>query len=73
VAALRENGLGDDLGLPPSDRLVDALVAWGGREKMGAHARALFEAGADQVAIVPLAPDGSVGSLAAVEALAPPW
>jgi hypothetical protein len=33
----------------------------------------MVDAGADQVALVPLAPDGSVGSLATVEALAPPW
>lgn len=74
VAALREHGFGDDdLGSPPSDRLVDALVAWGTHDAIAARARAVFDAGADQVAMVPLAADGTVGSIDTVEALAPPW
>lgn len=74
VAALRDHGFGDDdLGSPASDRLVDALVARGSRRDVLARAAEMADAGADQVALVPLAPDGSVGSLAAVEALAPPW
>ncbi|HEY3522728.1 MAG TPA: LLM class flavin-dependent oxidoreductase [Candidatus Limnocylindrales bacterium] len=74
VAALREYGFGDeDLGPTPSDRLVNALVATGDRAVAISRIRAFFEAGADQVAIVPLRADGTPGSLDAVEALAPPW
>jgi probable F420-dependent oxidoreductase len=74
VAALRELGYGDeDLGQPPSSRLVEAVVVGGARAQIVGRIRAMLDAGADEVAIVPLAPDGSVGSLAAVEALAPPW
>ena len=60
----------DDWEPPGSDRLVDAMVSVGS----AAHAReriaALHEAGADHVAILPLAPDGSTEHFATLEALA---
>jgi probable F420-dependent oxidoreductase len=74
VASLR--GLGfddDDLGEIPSDRLVDALVAWGDAAAVRRRLQELIAAGADQVAVVPLRPDGTVGSAAGFEAVAPPW
>jgi probable F420-dependent oxidoreductase len=74
VAALRDNGFAEaEMGPQPSDRLVDALVASGDRSSIVSRIHDFLDAGADQVAIVPLAPDGSVGSIAAVETLAPPW
>jgi len=74
VAALREHGFGDeDLSATPSERLVDALVATGDRDAVVDRIRAFLDAGADQVAIVPLRPDGTPGSLDTVETLAPPW
>jgi hypothetical protein len=55
---------------PGSDRLVDAMVAWG--EALALHTRIaeLVEAGADHVAIIPLAADGTTENLAVLEALA---
>ncbi|HEY8216565.1 MAG TPA: LLM class F420-dependent oxidoreductase [Acidimicrobiia bacterium] len=41
----------DDLGAPPSDRLVDAVVAWGDVETVAARVRAHHDAGADHVAV----------------------
>jgi probable F420-dependent oxidoreductase len=41
----------DDLGDPPSDRLVDALVAWGTVDDIAARVQAHHDAGADHVAV----------------------
>ena len=54
-----------------SDRLIDRLVAWGDlariRERIGAH----LDAGATQVVVSPLNPDGSEPPWTLLEALAP--
>ncbi|HEY7452025.1 MAG TPA: TIGR03620 family F420-dependent LLM class oxidoreductase [Candidatus Limnocylindria bacterium] len=55
---------------PGSDRLVDAMVAWGDAEALHARVGELVAAGADHVAIIPLAPDGTTENLEALEALA---
>jgi probable F420-dependent oxidoreductase len=74
LANLREHGYDEsDLTPPGSDRLVDELVAWGGPAEIRAKARRLHEAGADHVAIIPLFPDGRIGALETLLALAPPW
>lgn len=74
LANLRECGFQDaDLARPGSDRLVDALVAWGDPPTIRARLRALLDAGADHVAIVPLTADGLMADARTVEALAPPW
>src|SRR3990172_2993715 len=44
---------------PGSDRLVDAMVAQGDAGALRARADELFAAGADHVAVIGLAPDGS--------------
>jgi len=44
-----------------SDRLVDALVAWGDEEKIAARIRAHHDAGADHVCIQAFRPDGQPG------------
>lgn len=55
-----------------SDRLVDALVAWGDEETLRARVKAHHDAGADHVCIQALRPDGEPGpDLRALEALAP--
>ena len=41
-----------------SDRLVDAIVAWGSERQIEDRIRAHFDAGADHVCIQPLDPDG---------------
>jgi len=41
-----------------SDRLVDALVAWGDEDAIRARVQAHYDAGADHVCIQPLDPDG---------------
>lgn len=59
----------DDWELPGSDRLVDAMVAVGDVEMARERIAALVDAGADHVAIVPLAPDGTTESAETLEAL----
>jgi probable F420-dependent oxidoreductase len=55
---------------PGSDALVDAMVAWGDVEQLHARVAQLVDAGADHVAIIPLAADGSTENLALLEAMA---
>ena len=55
---------------PGSDRLVDEMVAWGDADAIRARVAALVDAGADHVAIIPLAPDGVSEHLPVLEALA---
>ncbi len=55
-----------------SERLVDAIVAWGDEKAIAARVKAHFDAGADHVCIQPLRPDGKPGAdPRALEALAP--
>ncbi len=55
-----------------SDRLVDAIVAWGTADQIRARIAAHHQAGANHVCILPLHADGSpVPDEAATEALAP--
>jgi probable F420-dependent oxidoreductase len=57
---LRRLGFGDeDLSNGGSDRLVDAIVAWGSVEDVAARIHEHLDAGADHVAIQPL--DGKRG------------
>ena len=53
-----------------SDRLVDAIVAWGDEETIAARVREHHDAGADHVAIQADA-DDAASSLAQLERLAP--
>jgi probable F420-dependent oxidoreductase len=55
---------------PGSDRLVDAMVAWGDAEALHARIGELVEAGADHVAVIPLSPDGVTENVQVLEALA---
>jgi probable F420-dependent oxidoreductase len=59
-----------DLAGAGSDRLVDALVAWGDADGVRLRIAGYQAAGADHVAIIPLAPDGRHASLPVLEALA---
>jgi probable F420-dependent oxidoreductase len=71
VNNLRELGFGDeDVAGSGSDRLVDAIVAWGDADAIAARVRAHHEAGADHVCIQPLA-DDLVGQLDQLRKLAP--
>jgi probable F420-dependent oxidoreductase len=55
-----------------SDRLVDAIVAWGDDDAIAARIRAHHDAGADHVCIQPFRPDGGPGpDLALLETFAP--
>jgi probable F420-dependent oxidoreductase len=55
---LRRLGFGDDdLAGGGSDRLVDAVVAWGSVDDVAARVQAHFDAGADHVSIQALGPD----------------
>lgn len=55
---------------PGSDRLVDAMVAWGDPEALRARLGETFAAGADHVALVPVTPGGDTVDLPVLEALA---
>ena len=55
-----------------SDRVVDAIVAWGDDDAIRARVQEHWDAGADHVCIQPLRTDGNPGpDLALLEALAP--
>jgi probable F420-dependent oxidoreductase len=59
---LRNFGFGDeDFTNIASDRLVDALVAWGDEAQIRRRIQDHFDAGADHVCIQPLRPDGQAG------------
>ena len=70
---LRELGFADaDFADGGSDRLVDAIVAWGDEKAIAARIQAHHDAGADHVCIQPFRPDGQPGpDLRVLEALAP--
>jgi probable F420-dependent oxidoreductase len=61
----------DDWEAPGSDRLLEAMVAIGEVETARARIAELHAAGADHVALIPLAPDGTTEHLRTLEALAP--
>ena len=56
---------------PGSDRLVEAMVAVGDAAQAAARIAELRDAGADHVALIPLAPDGTTEHLPTLEELAP--
>ena len=53
-----------------SDRLVDALVAWGPAETIRARAEAFRSAGAEHLVLIPISAAGVVSDAGALEALA---
>ena len=62
----------DDFANGGSDRLVDAIVAWGDEKAIAARIQAHYDAGADHVCIQPFRADGVPGpDLRILEALAP--
>lgn len=62
----------DEIANGGSDRLVDAIVAWGTEEKIRERIAAHYKAGATHVCILPINPDGSiVPDERTLEALAP--
>jgi probable F420-dependent oxidoreductase len=67
----REDGFGDaDLADGGSDRLVDALIAWGDPDAIADRIRSHLEAGADHVAVQPVTADVD-RALGELRALAP--
>ncbi|HEX5396455.1 MAG TPA: TIGR03620 family F420-dependent LLM class oxidoreductase [Candidatus Limnocylindria bacterium] len=55
---------------PGSDRLVDAMVAWGTVESVRERIAEMLAAGADHIAIIPLNAEGRTEHLPTLEALA---
>jgi len=55
-----------------SDKLVDAIVAWGDEDAIRARLQAHWDAGADHVCIQPFRPDGEMGPDEALLALLAP-
>jgi probable F420-dependent oxidoreductase len=71
-ASLAEQGFEPPDWEPPyADRLLDAIVAWGSASALAERIAAMRAAGADHVAIIPVAPDGQTEHLPVLEALAP--
>lgn len=70
---LREYGFTDeDFANGGSDRVVDAIVAWGDEAAIRARIKAHHDAGATHVCIQPFRPDGETGAdLRVLELLAP--
>jgi probable F420-dependent oxidoreductase len=69
---LRRLGWSDeDLEPPGSDKLVDAIVAWGDEDAIVARVRDHLERGADHVAVQVLDPDASALPMPQWRALAP--
>jgi alkanesulfonate monooxygenase SsuD/methylene tetrahydromethanopterin reductase-like flavin-dependent oxidoreductase (luciferase family) len=65
-------GFGPEDWEPPySDRLVDAVVAWGSPRQVRARIAEFHAAGADHVAILPTSADGTNEHVPVLEALAP--
>ena len=60
----------EDWEKPGSDRLVDAMVAWGPADDLAASVAEFHAEGADHVAVIPLGPDGTGEHLPVLEALA---
>ena len=60
----------EDWEAPGSDRLLDAMVAIGDVGEVRGRIDGLMAAGADHVAIIPIAPDGTTEQLSTLEALA---
>jgi probable F420-dependent oxidoreductase len=72
VNNLRELGYGDDdFADCGSDRLVDAIIAWGTPEQIAGRIQEHLDAGADHVAIQPLTGDSADLGLDQLERLAP--
>jgi probable F420-dependent oxidoreductase len=70
-ACWTEQGFGEaDWQKPGSDRLVDAMVAQGDVEALRTRVAEFVAAGADHVAVIPVAPDGTTEHLPVLEALA---
>ena len=61
----------DEARTPPSDRLVDALVATGDEVALRARLEEMLTAGADHVALIPIAPNGTHPDPAVIRACAP--
>jgi probable F420-dependent oxidoreductase len=55
----RQGFADEDLANGGSDRLIDAMVAWGGEEAIRARIEEHWTAGADHVCIQPISPEGS--------------
>ncbi len=73
VQRLRAVGFGDaDFTDGGSDRLLDALIAWGDAGRIQERIDAYYQAGASHVCLLPLSPDrGMIPHLRALEVLAP--
>jgi probable F420-dependent oxidoreductase len=68
---LRRLGYGDDdLAPPGSDRLVDAIVAWGAPSVIASQVQAHFDAGANEVCLQVVGTDPGTTPIAAWRELA---
>lgn len=69
----RAMGFGDaDFARGGSDRLIDAVIAWGGEQRLRDRISEHYSAGADHVYLIPLSAEGGrLPEMRVIEALAP--
>ena len=71
VTNLKQLGYSDeDVSGGGSDRLVDAIVAWGDEGAIARRVKEIIDSGADHVLVQPLA-DDAIEALSVLETLAP--
>ena len=71
IRSLQAQGFTDQDITTVSDRLIDAVVAWGDEERIRKHFEAQMAAGASQICMMPVRPDGTQPDERAIEAFAP--
>lgn len=71
IRSLRAQGFTDQDIATVSDRLLDAVIAWGDEERIRKHFDAHIAAGASQICMMPVAADGTTPDERAIEAFAP--
>lgn len=71
IRSLKAQGFTDQDIATVSDRLLDAVIAWGDEERIRKHFDAHIAAGASQICMMPVAADGTTPDERAIEAFAP--
>jgi len=71
IRSLRAQGFTDEDIATVSDRMIDSVIAWGDEARIRKHFEAHMAAGASQICMMPVRPDGTQPDERALEAFAP--
>jgi len=71
IRSFRAQGFSDEDISTVSDRLIDSLIAWGDETRIRNYFDAHMAAGASQICLMPVKPDGTQPDERAIEAFAP--